>query len=287
MLAVAVTVAASALLTAVVTRGGGEDGAPQDTGSEPIAHVHGLGVNRADDLLYVATHHGVYRIAGDDADRVGEGEQDTMGFTIAGPDRFLASGHPDSAGFQAGQPPLLGLIESTNGGKTWAPVSLLGKADFHALAFVHGRIYGADSSGSRFLVSTDGSAWDTRSTVALRSFAVDPERPDHILAAGEPGLLDSSDGGRTWTPVSGPALVVLSWAAGAGLYGLDGGGSVHRSTDGGATWVEAGAVPGEPEALLAGEALYAATADEQGGTSLYRSADSGGSWRRFYSGGGD
>jgi hypothetical protein len=36
-----------------------------------LAHVHGLGVNPADDLLYVATHFGLWRVDDDGAERVG------------------------------------------------------------------------------------------------------------------------------------------------------------------------------------------------------------------------
>jgi hypothetical protein len=57
--------------------------------------------------------------------------QDTMGLTIAGPDRFLVSGHsyPSDAG-----PSHLGLVASDDGGNTWIPVGLSGQADFHALS---------------------------------------------------------------------------------------------------------------------------------------------------------
>jgi hypothetical protein len=56
-------------------------------------------------------------------ERVGEGAQDAMSFTIAGPDRFLMSGHPEpgSAG-----PAHLGLTESTDGGRSWQTLSLEG-----------------------------------------------------------------------------------------------------------------------------------------------------------------
>jgi hypothetical protein len=63
------------------------------------------------------------------AERVGDSYQDTMGFTVVGPNRFLGSGHPATDDL----PPLLGLIESTDAGKTWEHVSLLGEADSHVL----------------------------------------------------------------------------------------------------------------------------------------------------------
>lgn len=248
-----------------------------------VAHVHGLGVNTADGSLYVATHHGTFRIRGDEpAERVGDNAQDTMGFTVAGPDHFLASGHPDMEGARQGQPNPLGLIESTDAGQTWSTLSLSGEVDFHALAFAHGRTYGSDSGTGRFMVSSDGRTWDTRSTVRLISFAVDPTDPDHIVAGAAEGLIGSGDGGRTWEARSGPALVVLSWDQTSGLVGADIDGTVHRSTDGGDTWSRQGRLPGPPQAFLAtADALYAAAAEDDR-TGIYRSTDEGRTWRLRY-----
>jgi hypothetical protein len=252
-----------------------------------VAHVHGLGVNPADGSLYVATHYGTFRIQGDDpAERVGDSFQDTMGFTVTGPDRFLGSGHPDVAGFRHGQPRLLGLIESTNAAESWTPLSLSGDVDFHGLAFAHGRTYGWDSTSRRFMVSSDQRTWDTRSTRPLIGFAVDPADPDHIVAGDPKGLIDSDDGGRTWRQLPGPALVTLSWDKAPGLVGADADGAVHRSADGGASWSRIGRLPGPPQALLAtADALYAA-ADANGQTGIYRSTDDGRTWRLRYRDGG-
>ena len=103
-----------------------------------VIHVHGLGVDPADGTLYAATHSGLFRIDGaGDAERVGEHWHDLMGFTVVGPNRFVASGHPD---LRTDLPPLLGLVESDDGGVTWTSRSLLGDADFHALEAVGDRV---------------------------------------------------------------------------------------------------------------------------------------------------
>ena len=51
--------------------------------------THELG-EPADGSLIVATRYGSFRLpAGDgDAERIGDSYQDTMGFTVAGPDHF-------------------------------------------------------------------------------------------------------------------------------------------------------------------------------------------------------
>jgi hypothetical protein len=265
----------AAWLVAVATDDDGGDAAVVvDPG---VAHVHGLGVDPADGALYAATHSGLFLIPDEgSARRIGGSFQDTMGFTVVGPNRFLGSGHPDAAGLRAGQPGLLGLIESDDAGETWEPVSLGGEVDFHALAFVHGAVYGWDATSSRFLVSADMKSWEERSAQIMSGFAVDPDDGDYILAVGPGGVLASVDGGRTWSGANGPQLVAISWRPKGGVWGVDASGGVHRSADRGGTWERVGEVPGEPQALLATEdALWAAAHNADGATGLYRSADDG------------
>lgn len=281
--AVAVAVLALAVLGVVaLTR---DDAAtpvagPDDPG---VAHVHGLGVNPADGALFVATHNGTFRLVGDDpAERMGDSFQDTMGFTVVGPDHFLGSGHPDVAGAREGLPGLLGLIESTDGGGTWEPVSLLGEVDFHGLAYAHDNVYGWDSTTGRFLVSADRRTWDERSTIDLYVFAVDPDDADHIVGTGPSGLIESLDRGRTWSPTDGPGLIVLSWDPDAGLWGADPSGAVWQQDD--AAWTRTGELPGNPQALLATpDALYAAAGDhDTDRTGIYTSDDGGRTWELRY-----
>ncbi|MGH2716218.1 MAG: F510_1955 family glycosylhydrolase, partial [Thermoleophilaceae bacterium] len=154
-------------------------------------HVHGLGVNPADGALYIATHTGMYRVAEGErkAERVADRYQDTMGFTIVGPNRFLGSGHPD---LRDDLPPLLGLIESTDAGESWEPISLLGEADFHVLRFGGNRVYGYDASNDRLLVSADrGRTWNELERPGLLvDLAVDPSNERRIVATSEEGLFE-------------------------------------------------------------------------------------------------
>jgi hypothetical protein len=111
------------LLVALVGRSSdsndGAGGVAADGEAPGVSHVHGLGVDPGDGTLFAATHYGTFRILREGAaERVGDSLQDTMGFTVVGPNHFLGSGHPDVEGLQAGQPGLLGLIESTDGGAT-------------------------------------------------------------------------------------------------------------------------------------------------------------------------
>lgn len=277
------------LLVPLVVWGAGRlsdrDTAPSSdlTTAPGVSHVHGLGINPAGGALIVATHYGSFRIPadGDEAERIGDGFQDTMGFTVAGPDQFLGSGHPDVAGVQAGQPGRLGLIESTDAGATWTAVSLSGEVDFHGLAFAHDQVYGWDSGTSRFMVSKDREEWETRSTLDLYGFAVDPDDPDHIIGATPDGPVASTDGGRTWNGIDGPAFLAVSWDLGAGLWAADPRGGVWQRR--GDEWELAGTLPGQPQALLATpDALYAAAHDDADVTGIYHSNDGGHTWDLRY-----
>ena len=232
-----------------------------------VVHVHGLGVDPGDGVLYAATHSGLFRVPGQGkASRVANRAQDTMGFSVVGPGRFIGSGHPDPREDDV-RPPLLGLIESDDRGQTWDRISLHGKADFHALQAAHGNVYGYDSTSQTFMVSRNSKDWDRRSTVPLADFAVDPTDPDILLATTAKGVVRSVDGGRGWTPVTGaPTLVVLTWAGPGRLYGVTPDGMVQQSTDGGLSWGRRGSVGGQPEAITADvrggrETLYIAASD--------------------------
>jgi hypothetical protein len=265
---------------------GGGDGPENEAGSEakiedpgPI-HVHGLGVNPKDGALLIATHTGLFRVDKGErsSSRVADRYQDTMGFTVVGPDRFLGSGHPDG---RENLPPFLGLIESRDAGETWEPISLLGERDFHVLEAAGTRIYGFgsdfDTNQTALLVSDDGGRnWDERTPPeGLVSLAIHPDDPDRIAVSGENGLYLSHDAGRGWRPLDGePALIV--WPAPDTLLAVGSDGTVARSDDGGGGWRELGAVGGQPAAFEAESAdrLYVALHD---GT-IKRSTDGGASW---------
>lgn len=245
-------------------------------------HVHGLGINPVDRSLFIATHTGLWRTAPGEtrAERVGDNQQDTMGFTIIGKGRFLGSGHPDQQQYRdEGLPPLLGLIESTDGGQSWEPISLLGEADFHVLRSKGNRIYGFDATNERLMFSRDaGRTWTERRPPApLFDMAVNPSNLSHLIASSEAGLWTSANEGRTWARAGRPERTgLLAWPRAGKLYVVLPFGLVQTSSDGGRRWTDRGDVGGEPAALLAHtpRELYVALHD---GT-VKRSVDGGRTW---------
>jgi hypothetical protein len=272
----------AALALALAACGGGDDGAreraaPVVEDPGPV-HVHGLGINPKDGALFIATHTGLFRAPPGEptAARVAGRYQDTMGFTVVGPDRFLGSGHPDA---RERLPPFLGLIESRDAGRTWDEVSLMGEADFHVLEAARERVYafGADydSRRAQFLVSDDGGrTWDRRRVPEpLLSLAVAPTDRATIVAAGERRLHRSEDAGRSWRRAGGgPGL--LAWSA-RGLFRVDAAGRVHLSRDGGRSWSPRGDGGDAPAAFEAAAGdLYLALHDGV----VKRSSDGGRTW---------
>lgn len=239
-------------------------------------HVHGLGVDPADESVFIATHTGTWRLAKSSrkAVRVSKSRQDTMGFTVVGPGHFLASGHPDA---RDDLPPLLGLIESTDAGRSWKPVSLLGKADFHALRAQGSRVYGINATTGEMLISRDaGRTWvERRLPGPTWDFTVHPVRSAHLIAVTEQGSFASPDEGRTWEPLA-PLVGLLAWPTTQALFLIEANGIVQRSSDAGATWQRQGSVGGQPTAVLGAVGdLYVAVDD---GT-IKRSSDHGRTWQ--------
>jgi hypothetical protein len=256
-------------------------------GEFPI--VGSLGINPADDRLWMSTNTGLFRLPGKGQEPVkvtGElttpdgggkiSEQLVIRFT--GPDQLLGSGHP-AAG--SSLPPALGLIRSQDAGKTWTSVSELGTADFHAIELSGDRLVGGLFGQAQVLVSgDDGRTWETRAAPRpLVDLEVNPDDPSKWMATTADGVYFSRDEGGTWRAIDPTPNSYLAWAAPDALYRLDPGGPLMLSSDSGGSWREVGSTGGEPQALVAADpkTLYAALID---GT-VKRSADGGRTWTDY------
>lgn len=227
------------------------------TALEPaLDHLHGLHLD-ANGVVLAGTHTGLVEIAANGRTaRVGDSDDDFMGLTGApGTDRLFASGHP---GPSSSAPNPLGLIDSTDGGRTWTPKSLSGEVDFHALATDGELLVGFDGV-TGLLTSTDGGTnWTAGAPVAAAALAVTDAG---VWASTAAGLQHSTDGGRTFAVVpDAPLLALLSAAQDGSLWGIDTAGTAWRSRTG-QSW-EQHAVLGSVEAVLAVDfdTAYAATA---------------------------
>jgi photosystem II stability/assembly factor-like uncharacterized protein len=202
-----------------------------------------------------------------------------MGFTIAGPDLFLGSGHPDPR--ETG-PPHLGLISSTDRAQTWKSVALVGEADFHALSVAGSTVYWLDVTDGVLMRSDDnGENWQRGAELLdAADLDVDPDEALHVLAAPQRGLLESHDGGMSMQPPR--PLVQIDhvdhpdYAGGDRepiLAGVDATGGVWALASDG--WAQTGLLPDPPAAftVLGADRYLAATED-----AVLRSEDAGGTW---------
>lgn len=153
---------------------------------------------------------------------------DAMGWGFDG-ETVYVSGHP-------------GLNRSTDGGRTFQRVNDgLPDTDVHAFGASVGTRYGASPAVGVF--GGDVGNWQIRTVDAGRSFfgriVIDPADHDHLFAADAgAGVVESSDGGRSWRRL-GSGLPIAAWlSATADLSTLVASGprGAARSTDGGRTW---------------------------------------------------
>ncbi|WP_431896396.1 F510_1955 family glycosylhydrolase [Nonomuraea sp. bgisy101] len=232
------------------------------SGQDPgIGHVHGVGVDPADGAIYIAGHYGLFRVKdAESAERVAGRVQDHMGFTVVGPRTFLASGHPGDTSTAAS--PHLGLIRTSDAGRTWTTVSEEGTADFHALQPAGDALYAFDSQSGRLRRSADGGqSWTPGAEEPMIDLAADLTT---VYATTPDGLKVSRNGGMDFDRVANaPLLSHVESPAEDTLTGTGVDGRIHTSRDGGTTWQADGKLPGPASAFTAVDAqrLLAATDD--------------------------
>jgi len=276
-------IAAALLLAGGLTACGatGEPGEPAPSGQDTgVGHVHGLGADPATGKVYVAGHYGLFTVERGRLVRVGDQDADFMGFTVAGPRTFYASGHPSAEDIANGAQPHLGLIRSTDAGRTWTQIALAGKADFHALEVAgEERIYGYDSQTGQ-VWRGDGGRLPPAARLDLLDLAAGPADPGTVYATTPEGVMISTDAGMTFRPLRGaPLLMFLEVTDDGHLIGVDTDARIRVSTDRGATWAAKGALPMPPVAFTAvsPQRLLAAAMDG----SVYESTDGGASVTRI------
>ncbi|TMR20812.1 exo-alpha-sialidase [Nonomuraea turkmeniaca] len=219
-----------------------------------VGHVHGLGVDLADGSLYVAGHHGLFKVTSPTTiARVADRDQDHMGFTIAGPKTFLASGHPSAEDVSPERPPHLGLIKSTDAGVTWKVISADGSADFHSIQPAGDSLYAFDSQTSKVWRSFDGGAtWTQGTEEKVIDLGAGAEQPSRIYATTPDGLKVSEDGGVNFTDVAkAPLLSHVDVLPGEVLVGAGADRKIHTSQNGGKSWSAVGELPGQAAAFTA------------------------------------
>ena len=197
----------------------------------PSEHVHGISRDPGSGKVNLATHIGLFVLQSDASwQKVGP-EVDLMGFAISAPGTFYGSGHP-GAGVDLPVP--VGLIKSTDAGRTWTSLSRGGQSDFHALTASAKGVMGFDGALS---ATADGKTWSQGALPGEPSALAAAPDGSQVLATTNQGLLSSTDEGRTWAPVaSAPPLFLASWADSKTVVGVTTQGELAVSVDAGRSW---------------------------------------------------
>ncbi|MBM6620603.1 exo-alpha-sialidase [Micrococcaceae bacterium RIT802] len=188
-----------------------------------------MDVDAASGRVLLATHEGLYDVSTKPATRIGP-EIDLMGFTVAADGILYASGHP---GPGVDLPDPVGLIESTDGGRNWTPLSRTGQSDFHALAATHEGVIGFDG---QLLTNKGGSSWELAGD-QVPAYHLAAATDGHVaLATTESGLMRSNDHGNSWNRVPGAPLLMITAISGNQAAGITPDGALYVSSDGGLQW---------------------------------------------------
>ncbi|TXC89801.1 hypothetical protein FS935_15680 [Metabacillus litoralis] len=178
---------------------------------EKIEHIHGIGYAGNKDELYLASHDGLLRFSNEKWFEITENKHDYMGFQ-ATDEGFYSSGHPEQ-GSDLKNP--LGIIKSSDDGKTLDKLDFYGETDFHYLAagYKSHMIYVMNeaknsSLNSGFYYSEDeGENW-TKSKMNGLSFnnigniATHPTKANIVAISTDQGLFTSNDNGDSFALAS-------------------------------------------------------------------------------------
>ena len=268
-----------AIVMFALSSDGADAPAPGDSVARPVvgSDLHSLVVDPSDpDTLYIGSHEGVsVSTDGGASWEVVESLEgaDAMGWAFTD-DAIYVGGHP-------------GLMVSTDGGETFeARNDGLVSTDVHALGAGSDVVY-AGLAGLGTFASLDGGAtWEERNDRVGGAFmgriVVDPADDDHILAPDmESGIVESTDGGRSWDPLNVQGVSWVSWdVSDSDRIIVTAQGDAAESADGGRSWdtleIPDGVTiveisPHDPDRLVAA-ALQAPEAV------VYVSTDGGATW---------
>ena len=199
----------------------------------------------------------------------------------------------------------VGVFKSTNGGRTWAPMSnglptggvaaLIIDPDTPSTlyvtvsSFTDGGVYKSTDGGANWIRRSNGLG-----NPAINSLVIDPDTPNTLYVALEgcctpvSRIFKTTDGADNWVPVGGspplaPMALAIDPLTPATLYVADGAtpGAVFKSTDSGATWQPLGSIFFVRSIAVSPHTagvVYAAT--DQG---IFKSTNGGTSWSPFTS----
>ncbi|MCU1808176.1 hypothetical protein NVV31_22655 [Cytobacillus firmus] len=176
-----------------------------------IEHVHGIGYTEEKEELFVATHSGLLKYSKGRWHESTTNNHDYIGFQ-ATYDGFYSSGHPDS---DSDFKDPLGLIKSTNNGKTLEKLAFYGESDFHHMAvgyysraiYVINEVPNSKLYTGIFFSKNNGETWELSDLNGLTSksiskIATHPKEAALVGISTKDGLFYSTDFGDNFQLIS-------------------------------------------------------------------------------------
>jgi hypothetical protein len=237
-----------------------------------ISHIHS--VRAFGDEVILGTHEGLFRYV--DAKTVqlmGPENFDIMGLAVFGK-RLYASGHP-GPGSKLPEP--VGLLRSTDSGKSWKMMGLQGEVDFHLLESAGNDMYGVDSGSGNLLYSKNaGKSWVSRGKNLFSNIAINPARVGGALALREGKLISTQKSFTTMRAVDSTlTFTSIDWLGDSLL--ATSGKSLYRSGDLGVTWKKVSDFPESVSTVTQSSKIIAVVS----GNSMYKSTNGGKTFKKM------
>ncbi|WP_158736703.1 F510_1955 family glycosylhydrolase [Alteribacillus sp. YIM 98480] len=209
------------VITATIITGCGTDSAEPDVSEEQaeekenaaeveFPHMHGLGFTEDGEKAFTPVHDGLRVFEEGIWSRVEGPRHDYMGFTMTA-DGFYSSGHPS---VQTNNENPLGIIKSTDEGKSTEVLGLEGEVDFHLMSagYNSGAIYvinphpnSSMEDTGLYVTTNEAKDWDKGDMGGVSgniiALAAHPEEKSTVAVSTEEGVFLSQDAGDTFEQV--------------------------------------------------------------------------------------
>lgn len=195
--------------------------------SVTLEHIHGLGYTSDGKQLLIPSHDGLISYSEGKWKELDTPKHDYMGFQVVDTG-FYSSGHP-SAGSALENP--LGIVKSSDLGKTLIPLGLQGESDMHAMGvgYISHVIYVVNDHKNSKLNSTglfystdDAHTWTKSAAAGLNeeatALAVHPTNAKTIVIGTKNGVFLSNDAGNRFERIVSDLFVTALIFSEGDLY---------------------------------------------------------------------
>jgi hypothetical protein len=196
-----------------------------------VTHIHN--VKTFGEKILIGTHEGLFQfISQNNMSPIGKDPFDVMGLDADGT-ALYASGHP-SVGSKLPNP--LGLLRSTDGGKTWKSISLLGEVDFHSLEVSGNQMYGGNATEGSLMYSKNlGKSWKKLGADKFSDIAILYGTPGHAVALQNGKLFKTNNAFKSTAELKFKVPISAVESIGKELF-ISAQDKIYRSPDQGGTW---------------------------------------------------